>query len=91
MEIFLVMFALGLIWMAVRHQSNSRRVAGKGAKQCPSCREHVKAAATVCRYCQRDVPEAPQAARTQRINPTTIWLAALILVAMLALNALAPS
>jgi hypothetical protein len=82
MEIFLIGLLAGLVWISI-HKANQRNEslhrAGKGAKQCPHCLEYVKAGATVCRYCQRDVPADAKPAPEVQYGPknplkTAMWI-----------------
>ena len=39
-----------------RREWMSREIKDFNYKTCPFCKEHIKPAASVCRYCQRDMP-----------------------------------
>ena len=58
-----VVLALGVIvggaYLVIKSAAKSAR-SSSGPKVCPYCAENIKAEATVCRYCGRDLPTTPE-------------------------------
>jgi hypothetical protein len=65
---FLAGFVLGPIGVLVvavmqpRPQPAGSTTLAPGMRTCPACAESVRAEATICRYCQRDLPPLRPAA-----------------------------
>jgi hypothetical protein len=54
----ILLMIISLIWWAV---DESNKKVGKGDyRKCPFCAESIKAEAKACRYCGKDLPEAPE-------------------------------
>jgi RsiW-degrading membrane proteinase PrsW (M82 family) len=47
-----------LVWAFTATRPVKHNDLGDDLEACPFCAEQIKATATVCRYCQREIPEA---------------------------------
>lgn len=59
----------GALLLALSSRSNAPLNTDEGYRQCPSCAEHVKTEAKVCRYWQRNLPsllELEEQSKTER-------------------------
>jgi hypothetical protein len=54
--LFIIALPHALIMGPDRESLERRRVSEEGLRKCPYCAELVKSEATICRYCQRELP-----------------------------------
>ncbi len=57
--LFIIALPHALIMKPDRPALEARTILEEGRRKCPFCAELIKAEATVCRFCSREVPPAP--------------------------------
>lgn len=67
--LFIVALIHAIVLKPVQAEVDRAALATGDSRKCPFCAEIVRREAKVCRFCSRDLPEAPPAAP----KPETAW------------------
>lgn len=54
----LVVFGLGYMMSSSEQKRKQQQTANRDTVQCPYCAEKIKSGAKICRFCNRELPEA---------------------------------